>query len=109
LRRLEFRGSIVMLSDDAAAPVDRPNLSKDYLAGTAPEDWLPLRSDDFYAAKAIDLRLRSDVVGIDVKARQAAPGGGGENLAYARLPRAPGAEPVRLPIPGADARHVHTL
>jgi apoptosis-inducing factor 3 len=48
LRRREFRGSIVMLSSDAAAPVDRPNLSKDYLAGSAPEDWMPLRSDSFY-------------------------------------------------------------
>jgi hypothetical protein len=27
-----------MLSSDAAAPVDRPNLSKDYLAGSAPEE-----------------------------------------------------------------------
>ena len=36
LRRQEFRGSIVMLSNDAASPVDRPNLSRDYLAGRAP-------------------------------------------------------------------------
>ena len=49
LRRQEFSGSIVMLSNDAAPPVDRPNLSKDYLAGSAPEDWLPLRSEDYYA------------------------------------------------------------
>jgi nitrite reductase/ring-hydroxylating ferredoxin subunit len=45
LKRHEFRGSIVMLSNDTAPPVDRPNLSKDYLAGSAPEDWLPLRPD----------------------------------------------------------------
>ena len=32
-----------MLSSDDAPPVDRPNLSKDYLAGSAPEEWLPLR------------------------------------------------------------------
>src|ERR1700739_2513217 len=57
LRRREFRGSIVMLSSDAAAPVDRPNLSKDYLAGTAPEDWLPLRPDSYYAEAGLDLRL----------------------------------------------------
>ena len=43
LRREDYRGSIVMLSNDSAPPVDRPNLSKDYLAGSAPEDWLPLR------------------------------------------------------------------
>src|SRR5580700_5527349 len=47
LRRQDYRGSITMLSNDKAAPVDRPNLSKDYLAGSAPEDWLPLRPDDF--------------------------------------------------------------
>src|SRR6266567_863410 len=54
LRRQEFRGSIVMLSNDAASPVDRPNLSKDYLAGSAPEDWLPLRPDSFYTGAGIE-------------------------------------------------------
>ena len=39
-----IEGSIVMLSNDDAPPVDRPNLSKDYLAGNAPEDWVPLRA-----------------------------------------------------------------
>ena len=29
-----------MLSNDDVAPVDRPNLSKDYLAGNAPEEKL---------------------------------------------------------------------
>ncbi len=39
LRRRGYQGSLVMLSADTAAPVDRPNLSKDYLAGSAPEAW----------------------------------------------------------------------
>jgi len=108
LRRRGFGGGIVMVSQDSAPPVDRPNLSKDYLAGSAPEDWLSLRSNEFYAENAIDLRLNAEVVGIDTKARQVMIAGG-NNLPYDRLLLATGAEPVRLPIPGADQPHVHTL
>lgn len=108
LRRQDYRGSIVMLSQEAAAPVDRPNLSKDYLAGSAPEDWLPLRPDDFYAGAAIDVRLNTEVASIDTKARTVVLAGG-EAIAYDRLLLATGAEPVRLPISGADQPHVHVL
>ncbi len=108
LRRREFRGGIVMLSNDSAPPVDRPNLSKDYLAGAAPEDWLPLRPDGFYAEAEIDLRLNTEVASIDTKARKVVVANGGA-VAYDRLLLATGAEPVRLPIPGADQPHVHTL
>jgi NADPH-dependent 2,4-dienoyl-CoA reductase/sulfur reductase-like enzyme len=97
-----------MLSNDAAPPVDRPNLSKDYLAGSAPEDWLPLRPDSFYAEAGIDLRLKTHVTSIDVQARKVIIAGGG-TLPYDRLLLATGAEPVRLPFPGADQPHVHTL
>jgi NADPH-dependent 2,4-dienoyl-CoA reductase/sulfur reductase-like enzyme/nitrite reductase/ring-hydroxylating ferredoxin subunit len=108
LRRQDYRGSIVMLSQDAVAPVDRPNLSKDYLAGTAPEDWLPLRPDDFYAGANIDLRLNTEVTSIDTKTRRVVLASG-ETVAYDCLLLATGAEPVRLPIPGADQPHVHVL
>jgi len=108
LRREKFGGDIIMLSDDGAAPVDRPNLSKDYLAGSAPEDWLPLRSDDFYAEAGIDLRLKTQVAAIDPKARQVVLADG-KTVPYGRLLLATGAEPVRLSIPGADQRHVHVL
>ena len=108
LRRQDFRGSIVMLSNEAAAPVDRPNLSKDYLAGSAPEDWLPLRPDEFYADAAIDLRLATEVASLDTKA-SAVVLADGKTVPYDRLLLATGAEPVRLPIPGADQPHVHTL
>ena len=108
LRREQFDGDITMLSSDAAPPVDRPNLSKDYLAGSAPEDWLPLRPDSFYAESHIDLHLAADVGSVDVKARQVTLAGG-KTLPYDRLLLATGAEPVRLPIPGADQPHVRTL
>jgi NADPH-dependent 2,4-dienoyl-CoA reductase/sulfur reductase-like enzyme/nitrite reductase/ring-hydroxylating ferredoxin subunit len=108
LRRRHFEGSIVMLSDDDAPPVDRPNLSKDYLAGSAPEEWVPLRGDDFYTEQDIDLRLKTTVADIDVRKREVALGDGSK-LAYDRLLLATGAEPVRLPLPGMDLPHVHTL
>jgi NADPH-dependent 2,4-dienoyl-CoA reductase/sulfur reductase-like enzyme/nitrite reductase/ring-hydroxylating ferredoxin subunit len=108
LRRQDYRGSIVMLSNEAAAPVDRPNLSKDYLAGSAPEDWLPLRPDSFYSDAGIDLRLGTEVSSIDTNVR-AVVLAGGEAIRYDRLLLATGAEPVRLPIPGADQPHVHVL
>jgi NADPH-dependent 2,4-dienoyl-CoA reductase/sulfur reductase-like enzyme/nitrite reductase/ring-hydroxylating ferredoxin subunit len=108
LRRREFRGSVIMLSSDTAAPVDRPNLSKDYLAGSAPEDWLPLRPDSFYKESGIELRLNTAVTSIDVTARHVIITDGSE-VAYDRLLLATGAEPVRLTIPGADQPHVYTL
>ncbi|MBR1126011.1 FAD-dependent oxidoreductase [Bradyrhizobium lablabi] len=108
LRRQGFGGSITMLSGEASLPVDRPNLSKDYLAGNAPADWLPLKPDEFYAEQGIHLRLRTDVTAIDPAARKVLLAGG-ESLAYDRLLLATGAEPVRLPIPGVDQPHVHLL
>ena len=108
LRREDYRGSIVMLSNDSAPPVDRPNLSKDYLAGSAPEDWLPLRPDSFYAEAEVELRLDTDVASINTNTRNVTINGG-ETISYDRLLLATGAEPVRLPIPGADQPHVHTL
>ena len=108
LRRAHYQGSIVMLSDDDAPPVDRPNLSKDYLAGNAEEDWVPLRPDSFYAENGIDLRLKTKVTGIDVQGRKVKLADG-STVAYDRLLLATGAEPVRLSIPGADQPHVHTL
>jgi NADPH-dependent 2,4-dienoyl-CoA reductase/sulfur reductase-like enzyme/nitrite reductase/ring-hydroxylating ferredoxin subunit len=108
LRRRGYGGSIVMVSNDAAPPVDRPNLSKDYLAGSAPEDWLPLRPDDFYSASKIDLQLNTEVSAIDTNLRQVLCGAW-TNLAYDRLLLATGAEPVRLPVPSINLPNVHTL
>ena len=108
LRDERFENSIVMLSNDEAPPVDRPNLSKDYLAGNAPEEWIPLRPDSFYAENNIDLRLGANVVAINVRSREVVLGDGSQ-VAYDRLLLTTGAEPICLSIPGADQPHVHTL
>ena len=103
LRRQGFGGEIVMLSTEEAAPVDRPNLSKDYLAGTAPEEWIPLRSDAFYAEQGIDLRLGRRSRRSTCAAREVVLGDGSQ-IAYGRLLLATGAEPIRLPLPGWTSR-----
>jgi NADPH-dependent 2,4-dienoyl-CoA reductase/sulfur reductase-like enzyme/nitrite reductase/ring-hydroxylating ferredoxin subunit len=108
LRREGFAGSVTLLSSDENAPYDRPNCSKDYLAGNAPEDWMPLKPPEFYTEHAITLELGAEVTAIDAKARQVTLAGG-RNIAFDKLLLATGAEPVRLDIPGAGEPHVHVL
>ncbi len=108
LRREKYEAGIFMLSSDDASPVDRPNLSKDYLAGSAPEEWLPLRDSSFYSDNAIDLRLNTTVAAIDVRARAIALANG-EKIPFDRLLLATGAEPVPASIPGAKASDVLVL
>ena len=108
LRRTGYGGPLTMISADQDAPTDRPNLSKDYLAGTAQDDWMPLRSPEFFAEQKIELRLGTRVSSIDVPARQVVLENGGR-LPFGALLIATGAEPVRLPISGADQPHVRYL
>ncbi len=107
LRREGHLGKLTLISADDAPPYDRPNLSKDYLAGSAPEDWIPLRPSEFYAEQGIELRLGATVTAIDPAAHRLTVGA--ETLSYAKLLLATGAEPVRLKTPGADLPHVRTL
>jgi apoptosis-inducing factor 3 len=108
LRREGYDGPIAMISADADPPSDRPNLSKDYLAGTAQDDWIPLRSPEFYAENRVELLLQTKVTSIDPLARQVALADG-TRWPFGALLLATGADPVRLPIPGANAPHVHYL
>lgn len=108
LRRRGYQGDLALLSEDADAPCDRPNLSKDYLAGEAPESWIPLRGKSFYAKNRIDLHLRTSVARIDPAAHSVTTQDG-RVFAFDRLLLATGAEPVRPPIPGIEQGHVFTL
>ena len=108
LRRRGYEGELTMLSADSDAPYDRPNLSKDYLAGTAEEAWMPLRPDEFYAENNIDLQLSTTVARIDRQAG-AVVTHDGRAIPFDRLLLATGAEPVRLRITGAERPHVFVL
>ncbi len=108
LRRRGYAGPVKLLSSDADGPYDRPNLSKDYLAGNAPEEWIPLRPPEFYGEKKLELQTRARVTAID-PAKQELTVEGLPKQKYGALLIATGAEPVWLPIPGAELRHVFVL
>ena len=61
LRREGYEGDVTLVGADEFGPYDRPNLSKDYLAGTASEEWIPLRTSSFYEEQKIALRVGSRV------------------------------------------------
>jgi len=101
LRRQGYGGPIAMVGAEGTVPVDRPNLSKDYLAGTAPEEWIPLRGREFYAENRIEVTESAEVTAID-PARREVRLSRGNPLRYGALLLATGAEPIRLSIPGAE-------
>jgi len=108
LRREGYDGRLTLLSADEAPPSDRPNLSKDFLAGTAKDDWIPLRSPEFYAERRIDLVLNSRVSTLDVRNKRVQTESG-TVYGFDALLLATGAEPVRLDIPGTTDSQIHYL
>jgi NADPH-dependent 2,4-dienoyl-CoA reductase/sulfur reductase-like enzyme/nitrite reductase/ring-hydroxylating ferredoxin subunit len=108
LRREGYDGEILLFGADEAPPVDRPNLSKDYLAGNAPEEWIPLRPPAFFGEQKIALTLSARVASIDPGGRKLTLADG-RDVPWDALLLATGADPVRPPLPGGDQPHVLTL
>jgi len=108
LRREGYRGTITLIGAEPNPPVDRPNLSKEYLAGSMPEDWLWVMPEAYYRDHDIELIADVAATAIDASQRQVKLADG-RTLRYGALLLATGAEPVRLSIPGADLPHVHYL
>ena len=108
LRRGGYEGRVTMFSADNFAPYDRPNASKDYLAGNAPEEYMPLRQPSYYEEKRIDLVLNSRVSKIHAGQKRVELENG-KAYEFGALLLATGADVVKLAIPGASESQVHYL
>jgi NADPH-dependent 2,4-dienoyl-CoA reductase/sulfur reductase-like enzyme/nitrite reductase/ring-hydroxylating ferredoxin subunit len=108
LRREGYPRPLAILSGEDAPPCDRPNLSKDYLAGKAPEDWIPLRPPEYYLDRDIELVLNTRVSALDPDARTVDTENG-RTYPFGAALIATGADPVRLTVPGGDGPHVFCL
>ena len=108
LRRKGYEGPLTTISADGDPPVDRPNLSKDFLAGTAGEDWIPLRPTEWYSEHKVDLVLNSRVISLDTKQKKVTTEDG-KTYEYGALLLATGADPIKLPIQGAAPAKVFYL
>jgi NADPH-dependent 2,4-dienoyl-CoA reductase/sulfur reductase-like enzyme/nitrite reductase/ring-hydroxylating ferredoxin subunit len=105
LRREGYSGPLTMISTDSAPPCDRPNLSKDFLAGTAPEEWIPLRPPEWYSERNIDLVLNSRATSLDTKQKKITTEDG-KTYEYGALLLATGADPVELPLEGVTPSQI---
>ncbi|TNC29415.1 NAD(P)/FAD-dependent oxidoreductase [Amycolatopsis alkalitolerans] len=108
LREQGFDGRIVLIGDEASRPYERPPLSKEYLQGKAERDSVFVHDADWYPSHDIDLRLGTVVQSLD-RDRHEVILADGDHLPYHKLLLTTGAEPRRLPIPGADAERVYYL
>ena len=108
LRAKGYAGPVALAGDEEPGPVDRPNLSKDFLAGTATEDWIPLRTRDYYESIKVDLVTNDPAVRINPGDRQVSLRSG-RVLTYGAHLLATGAEPRSLAIEWADLPDVYRL
>jgi NADPH-dependent 2,4-dienoyl-CoA reductase/sulfur reductase-like enzyme/nitrite reductase/ring-hydroxylating ferredoxin subunit len=99
--------AVTLIGDEAEKPYDRTMLSKQYLAGKATDEKLPLKLADL-AARGVTLRLGETVTAIEPEGKVIRLGDS-DPIRFDKLILATGAEPKRLDVPGANLPHVLTL
>jgi len=108
LREDGFQGRVVIVTPEDHKPYDRPNLSKDYLQGTAEPEWMPLRPDDFYSEHGIEVLHGKKVKSVSADKKELRLESG-EALEYDRLLIATGGVPRTLNLPGSDLKNILVL
>lgn len=108
LREREYEGHLTLIGEESHLPYERPPLSKDYLAGSAPLDDSIVHTGEWYRQRRVDLHLGSCAVAIDRDARKVSLDSG-DQVSYDKLVLATGATPRHSDLSGADAEGVHYL
>jgi len=108
LREEGFDGPVILIGDEAERPYERPPLSKDYLLGKAERDSIFVHAQDWYREHDVDLRLGTDVTGIDRAAHEVVLADG-TRVGYGKLLLTTGSSPRRLQVPGGGLHGVHYL
>jgi 3-phenylpropionate/trans-cinnamate dioxygenase ferredoxin reductase subunit len=108
LRDNGFDGEIVLFGAEEHLPYERPPLSKDYLADKKGLPDFTVNPEDWYREHDVDLRLGTEVTGID-RLTHSVGFDEGHHQGYDKLLLATGSSSRRLPIPGGDADGVHYL
>lgn len=108
LREKGFAGRLVMITKEAETPYDRPNCSKEYLQGEAPEEWMFLRAESFYDDLDVERMHGRTVVELDADAKVLAFEDGDE-LDFDGIVICTGGIPRQLDVDGSDLEGVHLL
>jgi NADPH-dependent 2,4-dienoyl-CoA reductase/sulfur reductase-like enzyme/nitrite reductase/ring-hydroxylating ferredoxin subunit len=108
MREAEYKGRITIITRENRTPYDRPNLSKDYLQGSAQEEWMPLRPDDFYSKYNIEFMFDMKVNMINIKEKKILFEKG-EDLSFTKLLIATGGTPREIKVPGANLKNIFYL
>ena len=103
-------GAVAIVTDEHRMPYNRPPLTKELLRGESSEAELPLEEEAWLRDQEVAL-VSGRAVSLDPAGRTVGLSGG-RDLHYASCLLATGAEPIRLPVAGADdpaVRVVRTL
>ncbi|HEY2770456.1 MAG TPA: FAD-dependent oxidoreductase [Solirubrobacteraceae bacterium] len=100
-------GAVAIVADERRMPYQRPPLTKELLRGESSEDELPLEEEQWLSSQRVGL-VSGRAVRLDPDERAVALSGG-RVLHYGTCVLTTGAEPTRLPIPGADDPAVRVI
>ncbi|KAH8983206.1 flavoprotein [Lactarius akahatsu] len=102
-----FKAPIIILSQEANAPIDRTKLSKALITDASKLEWRT--PADLKIKYGVTLRVNTTVTSVDTANKSVTLDDGKETISYDTLILASGGVPRRLPIEGGELENVYTL